>query len=243
MSTFILIHGAWHGSWCWQKVTPLLRQAGHQVLTPDLPGRPGNPLMPTSPESYIQTIADVLSEQAEPVFLVGHSLAGTLLSAVGERFPEKIAGLIYLTAFLVPPGENIWQIVENDHETSVFSYMSMDMERGVTRFAPEGARETFYHDCSEEESAFATSRLGPEPIAGQQIPTEISEERFGRLPLFYIECTHDHAIGIITQRHMHQAFPYRHVFTLEASHSPFFSMPESLTATLLQIERAVSTLA
>lgn len=240
MSTFILIHGAWHESWCWQKVTPLLQQAGHRVLTPDLPGRPGNPTTPTSPEDYVQAIAALVEEQTEPVFLVGHSLAGTLLSAIGERFPEKVAALVYLTAFLLPSGGNLFQVVETDHETTAVPYMSLDSERGLSLFAPRGARETFYNDCSEEVSTFAASRLVPEPIVGQHIPITITAERFERLPLFYIECTRDHAIGIATQRSMQQAFPQIRVFTLEASHSPFLSMPEQLTTTLLEIEYRVS---
>lgn len=76
MSTYLLVHGAWHGAWCWRHVTPLLEQAGHQVMAPDLPGsgQDTTPLAEVSLAAYVACVTDLVDQADEPVILVGHSL-------------------------------------------------------------------------------------------------------------------------------------------------------------------------
>ena len=99
---FILVHGASHGSWCWQKVTPHLRAMGHDVIAVDLPGRngKGNPGWRLSLQDYIEDLAQTVDRQDGKSILVGHSLAGMSISAVAERLPHKIERLIYLSAWV-----------------------------------------------------------------------------------------------------------------------------------------------
>jgi pimeloyl-ACP methyl ester carboxylesterase len=101
---FVLVHGQWHGSWCWNKVVPLLTAQGHRVTAIDLPGRGGDPkeLAKLTPADYVSAVTRVLDASPEPVVLVGHSLGGGTVSLAGEARPEKIKRLVYLTAFLVP---------------------------------------------------------------------------------------------------------------------------------------------
>lgn len=104
---FVLVHGQWHGSWCWSKVVPLLTAQGHRVTAIDLPGRGGDPkeLEKLTPTDYVSAVNRVLDAAPEPVVLVGHSLGGGTISLAGEARPDKIKRLVYLTAFLVPPGK------------------------------------------------------------------------------------------------------------------------------------------
>jgi pimeloyl-ACP methyl ester carboxylesterase len=103
MSTYVLVHGAWHGRWCWEKVVPLLKQAGHQVEILDLPeyGQDKTLLREITLATYTKRVCETLDAQAEPVILVGHSMAGIVITQVAEERPEKIKTLVYLTAFLV----------------------------------------------------------------------------------------------------------------------------------------------
>ena len=103
---FILVHGGWHGGWCWQRLAPLLRRAGYRVLTPDLPahGADQTPLSARPWESYARTIADLAAAQTAPVILVGHSSGGMIISEVARQQAGQIAALVYLAAFLLPPG-------------------------------------------------------------------------------------------------------------------------------------------
>src|SRR5215471_17226659 len=112
MSRYILVHGAWHGRWCWEKVVPLLRQAGHRVETLDLPGhgQDRTPIREITLAAYTKRVCETLDDQAEPVILVGHSMGGIVITQVAEERPEKIQTLVYLTAFLPQNGESLLQL-------------------------------------------------------------------------------------------------------------------------------------
>ena len=94
MAHFGLIHGAWHGGWCWSKTASLLREAGHQVSAPDLPGhgargrwrwRAGG----VSMGDYIDSVADMVLRAPAPLILVGHSMGGMVITGAAERHPDK----------------------------------------------------------------------------------------------------------------------------------------------------------
>ena len=114
MSTFVLVHGAWHGAWCWYKVVPRLTQAGHRVFAPDLPslGRDRTPVAEISLDRWADSICKVVEAAVEPVILVGHSRGGIVISAVAERVPKRIAMLVYLTAFLLRDGETLLEVAQ-----------------------------------------------------------------------------------------------------------------------------------
>lgn len=108
-TTFVLVHGAWHGGWAWKKVTPLLRDAGHDVFTPTLTGlgerrHLANPAIDL--DTHIQDVAGVLeSEDLRNVVLVGHSYAGMVITGVMEKAPDRLAQVVYLDAFLPEDGK------------------------------------------------------------------------------------------------------------------------------------------
>ena len=105
MATFVLVHGAWHGGWCWREIVPLLESAGHRVDALDLPGHGDNPA-PVSEmtlDANARLVADRVEVVGEPVVLVGHSMGGVSITQAAELVPERIATLVYVTAFL--PGD------------------------------------------------------------------------------------------------------------------------------------------
>ncbi len=111
MSTYVLVHGAWHGSWCWKRVRAALQAAGHEVFTPTLTGV-GERSHLNSPEVNLEThIADVVNlirwEELSDVILCGHSYGGCVISGAADRLPEKIRAAIYLDAFVLEDGESL----------------------------------------------------------------------------------------------------------------------------------------
>jgi pimeloyl-ACP methyl ester carboxylesterase len=114
-STYVLVHPAWHGGWCWKKVTPLLQAKGHDVYTPTLTGL-GERSHLAHPdvglETHIQDILNVLKyEDLSDVILVGHSSSGVVITGVADRTPERIAHLVYLDAFVPENGQSMMDIV------------------------------------------------------------------------------------------------------------------------------------
>ena len=106
IATFVLIHGAWHGGWCWDKVKPILEKNGHTVVAPDLPGHGEDktPIADVSLAAYTERVCEILDQQSEKVILVGHSLGGLSISQAAELRPENIEILVYLSAFLLKDG-------------------------------------------------------------------------------------------------------------------------------------------
>jgi pimeloyl-ACP methyl ester carboxylesterase len=115
MSTFVLVHGAWHGGWCWKRVRRSLQAQGHEVFTPSLTGV-GDRSHLLSPEVNLEThITDVtnliLWEELSDVVLCGHSYGGPVISGVADRIPDRIGTLVYLDAFLLQNGQSVQDVL------------------------------------------------------------------------------------------------------------------------------------
>ncbi len=230
MPTFLLIHGAWHGGWCWRSVVPLLEAKHHKVLAPDLPGH-GDDKTPTASvtlQSYADRICEVAGKQSEPVILVGHSMGGIAITQAGENCPNKIRTLLYLCAFLPRHGDSLATWASLDPATGV-NPSTLDVRAdGSTVFKHEFTRAAFYSRCSDEDVAFAQSRLVPQATAPTTTGVTTTPERWGRIPRYYIECARDRALMPTVQRAMQNELPCRQTFSIDTDHSPFFSAPQEL---------------
>lgn len=109
--TFVLVHGSWHGGWCWNKLTPLLKSAGHSVFTPTLTGLGERSHLLTTEVDLNTHIIDIVNmleyEDLKNVILVGHSYAGMVISGVAEKVPMRISQLIYLDAYVPENGKSV----------------------------------------------------------------------------------------------------------------------------------------
>ncbi len=235
MSEFVLVHGAWHGAWCWDAVVPLLTARGHSVRAIDLPGHGRDPQPPgtVSWDDYMARMGEVIAASTEPPILVGHSLGGAVITGAAERWPERIRALVYLCAMLPDASDFMTRF----QATSLLSgAMRPSSDGSVMEVEPSAVRPAFYHDCTDADVARATSLLRPQPAGAFAMRFELAPDSFGRVPRHYIECLQDRAIDIASQRAMHAKMPCT-VHTLDASHSPFFSMPGALVDVL---ERAAA---
>jgi pimeloyl-ACP methyl ester carboxylesterase len=234
MSTFLLIHGAWHGAWCWHKIVPRLEERGHTVLAPDLPamGIDRTPANRVSLATWRDFVCGIVDSAAEPVVLVGHSRGGIVISEVAEHRPERIRGLVYVTAFLLRDGECLFDLAGSDPQSLVPPNMVMSADKTSSTLRNEALRDLFYGECSDEDLALARLCLKPEPTLPLATPVRVTAERYGSVPRVYIECQRDRAVTPAMQRNMQAGSPCSPVLSLDTDHSPFFSRPDELARML-----------
>ena len=159
--TYILIHGGWHGAWCWKKVVPLLEAKGNRVMAIDLPGH-GNdktPIGTVTLDDYVQKIVRVAKARTGPVILVGHSMAGVAIAQAAEVLgTEKVEKLVFLDAFMPKNGESV--------------------------FALAGKAE-----AQNKSAAFAKAHVSGQSMACLATPVTVTDARYGAIPKVYILCT------------------------------------------------------
>ncbi len=236
MAIFILVHGGAHGGWCWNKLVPELESRGHRAIAPDLPGM-GNdrtPLGKVTLSGWGKFIARIARGAGEPAVLVGHSRGGPVIGEAAEWATEAMLGLIYVTAVLIPGGMTTMRAFagETSHlmekVTTTADGLALIFDRGV-------AKKCFYNRAALEDAEAALDRLCPEPIAPNQEPMSVTQERWGRVPRAFIECADDKALPLAFQRRLHEALPCDPVVTLDSDHSPFLCMPGELADHLAAI--------
>lgn len=236
MATFVLVHGACHGAWCWSKIVPRLETLGHHAEAIDLPGLGDDetPVHEVTYEGTIDRVVDAVERQSEPVILVGHSLGGVSISATAERIPDRIRLLVYLSAFLPRDGDSVNAIYESpDWPQETAAPPPIRSTDGLTiSHTPEGARQRFFQDCSEEDVAVALARLKPQPLVMRKTPVRVTPERFGRVRRAYIHCLNDNAAPLARQRKMVALSPCEKIAELPTGHSPFYAAPDLLARTL-----------
>lgn len=237
MSTFVLVHGAWHGGWCWNKVVARLEAKGHTVFAPDMPGHGIDraPIGEVTMDSIVAKIAGVIDGAKEPVVLVGHSYGGAVITATGEARADKVRALVYVAAFIVPNGKSTMEVAQADTENELGSNIVFAEDGKTATANPSVLKQVFYGQCADDDIALARTLLVPEAVQGFQAPIATSAPRWGKPPKYYVECVRDRAISIAQQRRMQPYGPCEKVFTLDTDHSPFFSMPDQLTDILTRI--------
>lgn len=236
-ATIMLVHGACHGGWCWERLAPLIEAAGHRVLIPDLPGRAamGTPgWWRWTLKDYADVIVATARQADRPVVALGHSMGGQVISAAAEAAPDLFERLVYLAAFLPAHGDSIVSLAPMNKEADIAQATHTSLLTGRLTITPETAQPVFYGDCSVADFEWVKRRLVPEPVRPSFGKVSLSE-RFQSIRRSYIRCTQDRALSVQFQDRMIERQPCQKVATLEASHSPFLSMPDRLAETLRSV--------
>lgn len=238
MATFVLIHGAWHGGWSFERIQPMLEAVGHTVIAPDLPGMGGTDeeLAAATLASWADFVADICIIAQKPVILCGHSRGGLVLSETAERIPTEIAALVYICAMMLPTGLSREQWRERAAPNPDFRAVIQPHPSGIATVIDRSRAAPVFAQLSPPdlvEAAF--DRLMAEPDQPRLTELNLSQTRYGSVPRHYIECLHDRTIPISDQRMMQDLQPCASVTSLDADHSPFLSCPRELADALLKI--------
>lgn len=237
MATFVLLHGMWHGGWCWQKVTPLLRGAGHEVYTPTLTGL-GERVHLASPEigldTHIQDIVNLVKFEAlTDVILVGHSFGGTLVPAIAEKIPDRIAHLVNLDGPLPEDGKALKELI-GDYWDYIQKNAILPGDEWRVQPIPDW---TF--GVSGPDLAWMQSKLTPHPLKPLTTPLTLTNPAARAaahaIPRTYISCNEGAAADDIAAEEIKfnsLGWQYRH---LPTGHDAMITMPEGVADILLEL--------
>jgi pimeloyl-ACP methyl ester carboxylesterase len=232
MATFVLVHGTWHASWCWRRVTTLLERRGHRAIAVDLPGQGADKtaLNEITLRHYVDAVSDAIvgavDTSGERPIAVVHSMGG-LLATVAEARPDDLEAVVFIAANLPPAGSSMLAVVEQYDPgfPATFVWAADGRSAGITA---DGVRHFLYNCCPSSIVDEVLPRFTPAPVAPFEAVMTLTDERFGRVPRYFIETLQDRAVPLRLQRSIQARLGFKRVFTLDADHAPFFSAPEEL---------------
>ena len=242
MATFVLIHGAWHGGWCWWKTAPLLRAAGHSVLTPSLTGLGDRQhlarLIPPAAlnlDLHISDIAGLLeSHDLNDAILVGHAYAGMVITGVAELTPQRVAALVYVNGVAPNDGEAMVDQLEAVRGPDFVARIRGHIADGEPFMpAPTTAEEIAqrWAITDPDDQAFVLPRLSPQPTLTFSQPVRTGRPEAAALRREFILCR-ESGFDPVAQRAAAQGWGVHHI---ETGHDPMITAPNQLAQILSHI--------
>ena len=244
--SLLLVHGAFSDASIWSKVLPLLTAAGASVATLTLPAHTdadNAQAGKTTLDDYVETVRRTVAAANEPMVLVGHSMAGMVITGIAETLPEKVAALVYVCAVLPENGRSLMSYTSTDPESRFAAHSQPDQGHGVITMSRDGLIDAVFNRTNDADAAAATATIRPEPLQPFVAEAHTMADRFGRVVRYYVSTTHDHALTPSLQRKMFDAQPCEKVYTVDSDHAPMVSAPQSLADALLDVRTRTMHLA
>jgi pimeloyl-ACP methyl ester carboxylesterase len=234
--TIVLVHGAWMDATAWYRVIPELEKQGYAVIAVNLPGHGDDPTPygQIQLSTYVDAVTNAIGNRN--VILVGHSMAGIIISAVAEQIPSQIIRLVYVAAYLPQDGESLYQLSQQDKDSQVGRYWRQDdpAQYSPASIAAEGIAAVFAADAPQADKDRLIAQHKADALAPMATPVSLRNERFGSVKKVYVYTTEDQAVSYYLQRLMTSRTRVDQSFTLTSSHSPFFSQPLALIDCIIQ---------
>jgi alpha/beta hydrolase family protein len=228
----VLVHGAYHGAWCWELLIPELKRLGHRALAVDLPV--SDPALGAA--DYADAILDAIDPSSEPVVL-GHSMAGLVIPLVADRRPVR--RLVFLAAFLPLPGRSASeqrQAEPIDGQVAPKSAEWTAVGDDVWMVGPNTATELFFHDAPPDIAGWAAARLRPQAYRVMNEPSPLRS--WPEVNSDYILCRDDRALNPDWCRRAARERLGVEAVELDGAHSPFLTRPIELAGALDRLVRA-----
>lgn len=231
--TFVLVHGAWHGGWCWRYVAEPLRARGHRVFTPTLTGQ-GERLHLSRPEvvhdTHVRDITGLIeAEELEEIILVGHSYGGIVISAVADRLRTRMKKLVYLDALLPVPGRPVFELPPEQ-----LAAVKAGLIDGYK--SPPFPTEQFGIPKDHPLYAWVDRRLTTMPFGVFETPVMLSDG-WDRLPRCYIAAKAN-ALGQTAAAAKQARAQGWEMFDIDTGHDVMVTAPDALATLLMAIAKA-----
>ena len=229
--SIVLVHGAWMGAWAWDGVTADLEARGAIVTAVELPGHGADmtPLASISLRGYIDVVEAAIDAAPKPVMLVGHSLGGIVVTQAADERAAELDRLVYLTAFVPKDGDSLLSLSMQDPDSELGTTLSIEMAQGIAAVETDKITDVFCADCGAAAAADLDTHYRDEPLAPFVQPAQLTVGGWIRVPKFYLYAADDHAISPVNQQLMTAGIDWRATASLPTSHSPFLSVPSTVT--------------
>jgi pimeloyl-ACP methyl ester carboxylesterase len=228
----VLVHGAWHGAWCWTALQAELDRRGIPSLAIDLPGHGASTEAFGDLHGDAAAVSRLLANQRRPIVLVGHSYGGAVISQTSAANAD-VVHLVYLTAFVPDVDENVISMNTSMPEAASKLTGAIEVYGAFSTINPGLAHDAFYAHCDPMVSTANIARLCPQPFA--TFTQSATHAGWRSTPSTYVRCTDDAAIPLLHQDLM--AERCSKVESLDTDHSPFGSMPVETAEILAMIAR------
>ena len=234
--TFVLLHGAWHGAWCWRDVAAALRGAGHHVTTPTQTGL-GERRHLMSAQITLDTFVDDLvqhleAEELEDAILVGHSFGGLAISGAADRVPGRIRHLAYLDSMILEGGQSPWGRMP---PAIAAERQAVVDQQGGGLFAPPPPVEAFGIPADHPRAPLVRRRLTPHPAGTYRSPLRLDHPVGNGLPRTYIACTDPWYAALGWVRDWVKAQPGWGWEEIATGHDAMVTAPEALAELLARL--------
>src|ERR1700730_15176550 len=238
----LFVHGAFHGAWCWEEAIRELAARGRRAIAIDLPGHGADPTPrgEVGLEDYAARIGATLGRIRLPVTLVAHSMGGIPATIAADRAAERVAALIYLSAFVPLHGETLNEISERNPDNRFERALSPAADGASHAMDPAEAQYFFFHDCAADVAARAAARLSPHPLRPLIEPAAVSTGAVDERPRGYILMRADRALSPERQRFFAARSRSVIVAEIDGGHSPFLSRPGTFVDTLCSLEPRIA---
>lgn len=242
--TYVLVHGAWQAPYVWDDVRTELERQGNKVIIVELPGH-GTDQTAThtlSLDAYRDKVIQSLPDTNEKVILVGHSMAGMVISAVGEKVPSRVSKLVYVGAFLPANGQALTDLAESDPGSKLGPLLVRSADQLTLNIVRDSLTYLFINDGSASAKDLVVKNYRAEPSIPFINKINLTKENFGNIEKVYIKTLQDIVISPGLQDRMIAAAGIQLVYSLNTSHSPFLVQPKKLAEMLVDLTKEVTIL-
>jgi len=231
---FVLLHGAWHGGWCWEGVIKELEKAGHTAEAPTMLGHnPNDDRSNIKFDNYVAKIVDVLNDQVSPTVLVGHSSAGFLIQSAAPKVPNKISQLIFLNAFILPNGKCQFDLVPPEASEGMTAAAKASPDNSVPVIEDFVRNQLMGGESVEMQDALI-SHLLPQPIAIFTTPVSTVDFEKLTIPKTVVFCKDDASLPPGAYMGMAQGLGDYNLIEITGSHEALFTNPGAVAQGLIQ---------
>jgi pimeloyl-ACP methyl ester carboxylesterase len=232
--SYVLVHGAWHGGWCWRRVADRLVSAGHRVFAPSLTGLGDRRHLlsrETSLDTHIRDIIGIIeAEELREVILVGHSYGGIVITGVAAQIPERLKQLVYLDAVLVEDGD-AWSSAHTPDTVAARRRSAQESSGGSTLPV---LKSSLFGVIDADDQAWVDRRLTPHPFSTYEQKMHWGGPIGNHLPKVYVECTEPAMASLAAMKNGYRGKAEWPFIEIKTGHDAMVTAPQELTEILLR---------